>query len=47
MPPEMSVSRLLAELEELVSHHERKEKHHAEQEIYHRFEKAQLTSTIC
>lgn len=46
MPPEMSVSRLLAELEELVSHHERKEKHHAEQEIYHRDKRAEHTAAL-
>jgi hypothetical protein len=42
----MSVLRLLAELEELVSHHESKEKHHAEQEIYHREKRAEHTAAL-
>ena len=37
---DMSVSRLLADLEERVKHHESKEAHHAEREVYHREQRA-------
>jgi hypothetical protein len=46
MQPEMSVSRLQAELEGLVSHHERQEKHHAEQEVFHREERAKHATAL-
>ena len=37
---DMSVSRLLAELEGRVQHHESQEAHHAEREVYHREQRA-------
>lgn len=40
MRQEMSVSRLLAELEARVAHHESQEAHHAEQEAFHREKRA-------
>jgi cell pole-organizing protein PopZ len=40
MRQEMSVSRLLAELEARVEHHESQEAHHAEREVYHREQRA-------
>ncbi len=40
MRQEMSVSRLLTELEERVKHHEHQEAHHAEQEVFHREQRA-------
>ncbi len=40
MRQEMSVSRLLTDLEGLVRHHEKQEAHHAEQEVFHRDQRA-------
>ncbi len=40
MRQEMSVSRLLTDLEGLVKHHESQEAHHAEQEVFHRDQRA-------
>ncbi len=40
MPRDVSVLRLLSELEERVAHHERKEAHHAEREVFHREQRA-------
>ncbi len=40
MRPEMSVSRLLDELEAVVKHHEKQEAHHAEREVFHREQRA-------
>lgn len=40
MRQEMSVSRLLAELEARVQHHESQEAHHAERESFHRKQRA-------
>jgi hypothetical protein len=40
MRQDMSVSRLLAELEARVEHHESREAHHAEREIFHREQRA-------
>jgi hypothetical protein len=40
MRQEMSVSRLLAELEARVEHHESQEAHHAERETFHREQRA-------
>lgn len=40
MRQDMSVSRLLAELEARVAHHESQETHHAEREVFHREQRA-------
>lgn len=46
MRQEMSVSRLLAELEARVAHHERQEAHHAEQEVLHREERVRHAAEL-
>lgn len=46
MGQEMSVSRLLAELEARVAHHEKQEAHHAEREVFHREQRAQHAAEL-
>ncbi|HEX3527153.1 MAG TPA: hypothetical protein VH988_08810 [Thermoanaerobaculia bacterium] len=40
MRQEMSVAKLLTELEALVAHHEKQEAHHGEREVYHHEQRA-------
>jgi hypothetical protein len=46
MRQDMSVSRLLAELEARVAHHESQEAHHAKQEVFHREERARHAAEL-